>query len=199
MIKRYKRACTTHCPEENNLTSPLTQPCDQSAFQLHPGQHMAENRPASLPSKCPAAVCTSSKTWCPGESKRQKTKFCHPRSVASKLSFPWLSPGPTPMQLLFLGDNYRTCVPFFAHILATYLWVKSISFKFRSATTGGRTSSDLPLPLLGLFLPKTGKVSSTINESCTWTYLSYLQNSDCTPYRTDTEDSLHFAWQLAEV
>lgn len=70
------------------------------------------------------------------------------------------SPGPTPVQLLFSSDNHGTCVPLLSHISATYLQVKSFSSKFSSAPTGG-TSSDLPLPHLGLFLPKTVKVSPT--------------------------------------
>lgn len=134
---------------------------------------------------------------------RKQAKFCHPKSVASKFSFPWLfTRAHTPVALppkLQLQDLCPFSCSHFSHLPVGKEHLLQILVCSHSGKNFPRPHSDLPLPLLGLFLPKTGKVSPTINESYTWRYLSLLQNSDFTPYRVGTEDSLPFAWELAEV
>lgn len=91
MIGRH-RACTTHCPEENNLTSPLTHSHAVNLHSIYTQGSMWQETDSSALHQ--SAQLLSALPLKPGAVRRvkgrQQAKFCHPRSVASKFSFPWL-------------------------------------------------------------------------------------------------------------
>lgn len=180
------------------MTSPLTwQPCNQPA--LHPGQHVAGNRPASLPPKCTAAVALPLKPRALGRGKdRKQAKFCHPRSVASKFCFPWLFTWADTHAALVPKWQLQDLCPFscshFSHLPVGKEHLLQILVCSHRGKNFLRPASTTSWPLSpqnrkGLFYHRV--LHLEIPHLAAEQLLHSLQ--------ADTENSLPFAWELAEV